>query len=149
MEINRIHHISVLAGEPQRHYDFYTQVLGLRLIKKTINFDDSAFYHLYFSSHPYNPNFIFTSFPSVNGEKGRLGGGQVGRIGFSVPQDSFSYWTEHFNEHQVDYIESNLFGMSTLEFNDPDGLALALVASSQKKDMRLIIFMGLCYIPVM
>lgn len=143
MKINRIHHISVLAGEPQRHYDFYTEVLGLRLIKKTVNFDNPAFYHLYFSSYPYNPNFIFTSFPSTKGERGRLGGGQVGRIAFSVPQKSFSYWTEHFNHHKIDYIESHLFGLPTLEFSDPDGLELALVENSQNEGYEIDNFYGI------
>lgn len=126
-QISSIHHISALVGEPHRHYHFYSQVLGLRLIKRTLNFDDPTTYHLYYSSKEFNPDFIFTTFPSTTGEQGRLGGGQVGRIAFRIPRGSLSYWKERLNDHRVRVATSQLFGQTTLEFSDPDHLPLALV----------------------
>ncbi len=90
--INGIHHITALASDPQRNLDFYTRVLGLRLIKLTVNFDDPGTYHFYFGNETGTPGTILTFFPFENARRGQVGAGQVGVISFSVPASSLAEW---------------------------------------------------------
>jgi len=84
-----IHHVTAIAGDPQRNLDFYTGMLGLRLVKLTVNFDDPSTYHLYFGDELGRPGSILTFFPWPDGEAGRAGTGQVNEISFGVPQAKF------------------------------------------------------------
>src|SRR5579883_2245463 len=87
-----IHHITAIAGEPQRNVDFYTGLLGQRLVKRTINFDDPGTYHLYYGDEVGTPGTILTFFPWAGARRGRKGTGQVGTISFSIPATAIDYW---------------------------------------------------------
>ena len=110
-----IHHITAIAGDASRNLDFYTRVLGLRLVKKTVNFDDPGTYHLYFGDEVGHPGTL-------------IGVGLAQQTMFRVPESAIGYWTHRFVEKGVPHeaIEKR-FGQSVLSFTDPDGMSLALV----------------------
>jgi len=126
-----IHHITAIAGEAQRNYDFYTKVLGLRLVKKTVNFDDPGTYHFYYGNENGTPGTILTFFPWTHVKPGRVGTGMATNIGYSVPEGSLDFWKDRFTEYGVSQgkvIEE--FGEAVLPFEDPDGLNLQLIATT-------------------
>jgi len=126
-----LHHITAIAGNAQRNYNFYTNVLGLRLVKKTVNFDDPGTYHFYFGNETGAPGTILTFFPWEGIRKGSRGTGMATEIGYSVPKGSLEFWTKHFDELQVKHQPvSERFGEQFLQFEDPDGLTLNLVVSN-------------------
>src|SRR5699024_3534209 len=113
---------------------FYRDVLGLRLIKQTVNFDDSGVYHLYFGDYHGNPGTIITFFPWTNDNYGRKGSGQVGKIAFRVPKNSLDHWQEHLTNQNIEVHKTKLFGKDTLEFEDIHGLELAIVEGDTTAD---------------
>jgi glyoxalase family protein len=124
-----IHHVTAIAGEPQRNVDFYVGLLGLRLVKKTVNFDDPKTYHLYYGDGAGTPGSIMTFFPWAGSPQGRIGAGQLTVTSFSVPAASLGYWTERLVEAGVRFEKpEERFGETVLRFSDPDGLRLELVA---------------------
>lgn len=132
-----LHHITAIAGEAKRNYKFYTTVLGLRLVKKTVNFDDPYTYHFYYGDKVGTPGSILTFFPWEGMQSGRRGTRQVTEIGYSVPQNSLDFWLKRFEEHNVTYNKvSEKFGEQYLTFLDPDGLKFELV-TSKNDDNRL------------
>lgn len=125
-----LHHITAIAGKAQRNYDFYTRVLGLRLVKKTVNYDDPGTYHFYFGNETGSPGTILTFFPWEGIKKGRPGTGMATEVRYSIPGESLPFWKERFEKLKVPHGEiSKLFGEDRLSFQDPDGLNLALVTS--------------------
>jgi glyoxalase family protein len=133
--INGIHHITAIAGNATRNFDFYTRVLGLRFVKKTVNFDDPKTYHLYYGDKQGSPGTILTFFPWEGIQTGRKGARQVTEIGYSVPEASFDFWLKRFEERNVIYNKvSEKFGEPYLTFLDPDGLKLELIASKSEDD---------------
>ncbi|TYP78144.1 ring-cleaving dioxygenase [Paenibacillus methanolicus] len=122
-----IHHITAFARNPQENVDFYSGVLGLRLIKKTINFDNPHTYHLYFGDQAGMPGTIITFFPYPHARQGRVGGGQVGVTTFVIPQGAMTYWEERLALLGVNATNTERFGETYLQFSDPDGLRLELV----------------------
>jgi glyoxalase family protein len=123
-----LHHITAIADNAQRNYHFYTNVLGLRLVKKTVNFDDPGTYHFYFGDEAGTPGSILTFFPWEGIGKGRAGSGMATDIGYSVPAGSMEFWKDRFTEHNV--LQEPIgekFGEQFLPFQDPDGLQLELV----------------------
>lgn len=130
-----IHHITAIAGQAQRNYDFYTRVLGLRLVKKTVNFDDPGTYHFYYGNEAGSPGTILTFFPWEGIRPGRPGTGMATEIGYSVPAGSLAFWRERFTQKGVLQLnEVSHFGETGFQFRDPDGLLLNLVA--QQADNR-------------
>lgn len=128
-EILGIHHVTAIAGEPQRNVDFYTGLLGLRLVKLTVNFDDPGTYHLYFGDELGQPGTILTFFPWPGARRGQRGTGQADTVSFSVPEASLGYWTERLKAHSVSFDAPRArFDEEVLAFRDPDGLPLELVA---------------------
>lgn len=127
-----IHHVTAISGPARRTLAFYGEVLGLRLVKKTVNFDDPGTYHLYFGDEAGSPGTILTFFPWENAGPGRLGIGQTQETVFRVPAESLGWWTHRFVEKGVPHeaIEKR-FGRSTLAFRDPDGMRLALVGLTE------------------
>ncbi|HET7264234.1 MAG TPA: ring-cleaving dioxygenase [bacterium] len=124
-----IHHVTAIAGDPQQNVDFYAGLLGLRLIKRTVNFDDPGTYHLYFGDEAGHPGTILTFFPWPGAPRGRHGAGQVTAVSFSVPPGSLAYWEERLRGRDVAFeAKESPFGESILELPDPDGLPLELVA---------------------
>lgn len=123
-----IHHITAIAGQAQRNYDFYTRILGVRLVKKTVNFDDPGTYHFYYGDEVGTPGSILTFFPWEGVQKGRPGIGMATEIGYSVPKGSLEFWTKRFAAFKIKYQPiSERFGEQYLQFEDPDGLILNLV----------------------
>lgn len=131
-----IHHITAIAGNAKRNYDFYTRVMGLRFVKKTVNFDDPGTYHFYFGDEVGTPGTILTFFPWEGITRGRQGVGITTDIAYSVPEDSLRFWTQRLKEHNVPILASGKrFAESYISFEDPDGLPLTLV-SPLKGDTR-------------
>ncbi|MES3017925.1 MAG: ring-cleaving dioxygenase [Bacteroidota bacterium] len=130
-----LHHITAIAGEAKRNYNFYTNVLGLRLVKKTVNFDDPYTYHFYYGDKVGTPGSILTFFPWEGMQAGRRGTRQVTEIGYSVPQNSLDFWLQRFEKHNVIYNKvSEKFGEQYLTFLDPDGLKFELITSKNTDD---------------
>lgn len=131
-----IHHITAIAGDAQRNYDFYTKVLGLRMVKKTVNFDDPKTYHFYFGDGVGSPGSILTFFPWPRVRQGVNGAGMATEIGYSVPQGSLEYWKERLEKMNIKHREiSSKFGEKFLPLQDPDGLRLELIVPD-KEDAR-------------
>ena len=125
-----IQHITAIAGDPQTNLDFYTETLGLRLVKRTVNFDDPGSYHFYFGDNVGNPGTIITFFPWPGARRGTRGSGQVMIISFAVPRNSMAFWKERLRANNVVAEEINdRFGNNALRFRDPDGLMLELIES--------------------
>jgi len=131
-----IHHITAFVRNAQKTADFYSGVLGLRLIKKTINFDAPEVYHLYFGNEIGSPGTIITFFPWENSRKGKIGGGQVGITTYVVPAGAFGFWKERLTKLNVDFAQTSRFGEQYLQFEDPDGLKLEIVAREQGADSK-------------
>jgi glyoxalase family protein len=126
-----IHHISAMVNDAQRNIDFYAGVFGLRLVKKTINFDRPEVYHLYFGNETGQPGSVITFFPWPKQLKGRIGTGQVGVTSYSIPTGSLHFWENRLQKFGIEYSSSVRFGESYLKLNDPDGLQLELVERNE------------------
>lgn len=132
-----LHHITAIAGDAQRNYDFYTQTLGFRLVKKTVNFDDPQTYHFYFGDEVGSPGTILTFFPWANVRQGKNGAGMATEIGYSVPKGSLEFWKarlEKFNTRHE--ILSERFGEKYIALQDPDGLWLNLIEVKHNDERR-------------
>jgi len=127
-----LHHITAIATSARRNYEFYTKVLGLRFVKKTVNFDDPKTYHLYYGDEQGSPGTILTFFPWEGARAGRPGPGMATEIGYSVPDGSLEFWERRFEQYKVEYKEpSERFGEKYISFQDPDGLLVKLVVPSE------------------
>ncbi|SDC90653.1 ring-cleaving dioxygenase [Niabella drilacis] len=122
-----LHHITAIADNAKRNHAFYTNILGLRLVKKTVNFDDPGTYHFYYGNESGTPGTILTFFPWEGIGKGRAGAGMTTHIGYTVPEGSFDFWKKRFDENKITYKEAAIFGEQQLAFTDPDGLQLSLI----------------------
>ena len=125
-----LHHITAIADSAQRNLDFYAKVLGLRLVKKTVNFDDPSTYHLYYGDEAGSAGTILTFFPWEGMPPGRRGPGQATEISYSVPAGSLDFWMKRFEAHGVTYNKpSEKFGEQYLTVLDPGGLKLELMVA--------------------
>ena len=132
--ISGIHHITAIAGDPQRNLDFYTSVLGLRLVKLTVNFDDPGTYHFYFGNASGTPGSILTFFPWPGARRGTVGTGQVTATTFAIPGGSAPYWRARLSSHDVAVTDAGeRFGEPVIAIADPDGLPLEFVATRRAK----------------
>ncbi|MCM3545648.1 ring-cleaving dioxygenase [Priestia megaterium] len=122
-----IHHITAIVGHPQENVDFYAGVLGLRLVKQTVNFDDPGTYHLYFGNEGGKPGTIITFFPWANARQGKIGDGQVGVTSYVVPKGAMDFWEQRLAKFGVTAAKMERFGEQYLEFDDPHGLHLEIV----------------------
>lgn len=127
--ITGIHHVTALAGEPQRNLDFYTGILGLRMVKKTVNFDAPDVYHFYYGDEKGLPGSIMTFFPYEGIQKGRHGKGMLNTTSFSVPLISLLYWEKRLKQFNINYkpAQDRFEDEAVIYFEDPDGLGLELV----------------------
>ena len=131
-----LHHVTAIASDPQRNLDFYTQVLGLRLVKRTINFDDPGTYHFYFGDFAGSPGTILTFFPWPNVQRGSKGLGETSATAFSVPVDALGFWKARLTTLDVKIeLEEERFGDRVLGFSDPDGMRLEIVGHSDCGDV--------------
>jgi glyoxalase family protein len=128
-----LHHVTAIASDPQRNLDFYTEVLGLRFVKRTINFDDPGTYHFYFGNDVGAPGTILTFFPWPNAGKGRIGAGEVMATAFSIRVGSFDFWAERLKNKRVSFTEGARFGSRVITLSDPDGMVLELVEHDKKQ----------------
>jgi len=133
-----IHHVTAIAGDPQANIDFYTGILGLRLVKLTVNFDDPTTYHLYYGDGQGHPGTILTFFPWPKAMRGRIGTGQVTVTSFAVPGGSLNFWEEYLQQRRVDCKrEQHPLGEEVLALTDPDGLRLELVSTPHADPGRI------------
>ena len=124
-----IHHVTAIAGPARRSRDFYVDTLGLRMVKKTVNFDDPTTYHFYYGDEAGNPGTIITHFPWEHVAPGRLGAGETEETVLRVPEASLGYWMQRFLEKGVAHeLPSKRFDQTVISFKDPDGMRLALAA---------------------
>ena len=128
-----LHHVTAIASDPQRNLDFYTEVLGLRFVKRTVNFDDPGTYHFYFGDDVGTPGTILTFFPWPGTARGVRGVGETMATAFSVPMGSLEYWRGRLAAHEVAVRETTHFGGVHLAFEDPDGMVLELVEQTEAK----------------
>ena len=126
-----IHHVTMIAGDAQRNVDFYAGVLGMRLVKKTINFDDPGTYHLYYGDETGTPGTLLTFFPWPNARRGREGAGQLNVVSLAIPPESLGFWLERLLRAGVAHEPlATRFGERVLALRDPDGLRVELVGSA-------------------
>lgn len=135
--VKGIHHITAIAGDAKRNFKFYTQILGQRFVKKTVNFDDPHTYHFYYGDEQGTPGTILTFFPWGNAVKqGRRGAGLTTEFGYSVPEGSLDFWLNRLQEKNVIYNKTaEKFGEKYITLLDPDGLKMELTVSG-KSDNR-------------
>lgn len=127
-QIKGLHHVTSLARDARENNDFFTNKLGLRRVKKTVNFDAPDVYHLYYADEFGTPGSVMTYFPFPNAARGRAGTGEVGVTAFSVPRGTLAYWEQRLADQGVAGLKrSDLFGEQRLAFEGPDGDGFALV----------------------
>jgi len=130
-----LHHITAISSDAKRNLQFYTQVLGLRFVKKSVNQDDTGTYHLYYGNYTGAPGTALTFFPWAGLPRGRPGKGQSYATAFSVPANSLPFWQERLARLKVTtYPVETRFGEQVLPFQDHDGLRLELVATTEADD---------------
>ncbi len=135
--IKGIHHITAIADSAQRNLDFYTKVLGLRLVKRTVNFDDPGTYHFYFGDELGTPGTILTFFPWEGIRRGRLGTGMATEFTYAVPAGSLGWWEERLKQHGAAILKKGgRFDEEFLSFEDPDGLHVSLLVPTRKDERK-------------
>ncbi|RRJ31514.1 VOC family protein [Halocatena pleomorpha] len=134
-EINGLHHITAFASNPQENLDFFQNVLGMRFIKRTVRFDvPEEIYHLYYGDEVGTAGSIVTFFPIRDMPDGEVGKGQISGCGLIIPEGSVSYWEARFDEHGVEYVTTERFNETAIEFTDPDGTPFELVTGESEID---------------
>jgi len=135
-QIKGLHHVTSMAEDARTNNKFFTDTLGLRRVKKTVNFDAPDVYHLYYGDEIGTPGTIMTYFPFPKMARGRPGTGEVGNTVYSVPEGAVGYWSERLGQHGVEGLKADeSFGQKCLHFAGPDGDGFALV--EVKDDKRL------------
>jgi glyoxalase family protein len=130
-KINGLHHITVLASDPQRNYNFYTRIMGLRFVKKTVNFDAPDVYHFYFGDEAGSPGTILTFFPFPMARQGTRGNGEASIVSFSVPPGSLVFWQERFKSRDIPFDgPDRKMDYDYISLLDPDGMLIQLVESN-------------------
>ncbi len=126
--INGIHHITALASDPQQNVDFYTDILGLRLVKRTVNFDAPDVYHLYYGDESGQPGTILTFFPFPDAARGKRGTREISAVAFGVPGQSMDFWLNRLSRNGIHIAgPENRFNEQLIAFEDPDGMRIELV----------------------
>lgn len=125
-----IHHVTAIASDPQANLDFYTGVLGMRLVKRTVNFDDPTTYHFYYGDEEGSPGSILTFFPWPGSRRGRQGAGQAAVVSFAILPSSVGFWIERFIRYHVEFEhpKARFDDERFIAFRDPDGMLCELVA---------------------
>jgi glyoxalase family protein len=132
--VNGLHHVTAIAGDPQHNLDFYAGALGLRFVKKTVNFDDPGTYHLYYGDRTGAPGTAMTFFPWPRAPRGAVGAGQVALTQFAAPRGALPFWTARLPRMGATLLaEETLFGEARAVFADPDGLPFAVVETDDPR----------------
>jgi glyoxalase family protein len=135
--VNGLHHVTAIASDPQRNIDFYVGLLGLRLIKRTVNFDDPATYHFYFGDAAGTPGTILTFFPWPGARRGERGAGEVESTAFAIPSGSVGYWLERLQASHVHAERApDRWGEEVIRLVDPDGMLLELIGSKHRDEIQ-------------
>lgn len=135
MVVRGLHHVTALAGDPQCNLEFYTHFLGLRFIKRTVNFDDPGTYHFYFGDTVGTPGTIVTFFPWPHAPAGRRGTGQSPALSLAIPKNALNSWIDHAKCANVEFDGSaTRFGQDFITLHDPAGLPVELIASEPESD---------------
>ncbi|MEM6344109.1 MAG: ring-cleaving dioxygenase [Bacteroidota bacterium] len=131
--IKGLHHVTATVNDAQEDFDFYTKLLGLRLVKKTVNFDNNQVYHFYYGTEVGTPGTIMTTFPYKGHgvREGVIGTGQVSITAFSVPENALDFWRQRLEQNDVAFREAVKFGNTVLQFDDPSGLHLEIVGNNE------------------
>jgi len=124
-----IHHITAIAASAAENVDFYTRVLGLRLVKQTVNFDDPTTYHLYYGDQEGRPGTILTFFPWEAASRGTPGAGMVTAIAFAIPATAMDNWRRRLDDFGIRYRRTTRFDDPVIGFSDPHGLPLELIGT--------------------
>jgi len=133
-QVKGLHHVTSLASSARENNAFFTNVLGLRRVKKTVNFDAPDVYHLYYGDAAGTPGTVMTYFPFPNAAPGRPGVGEVGRTSFSIPTGSSRAWLDRFATFEVKGVSTDeRFGQKRVLFEGPDGDLFALVESDDDR----------------
>ncbi len=129
--VQGIHHITAFASDPQANVDFYRRVLGQRLVKTTVNFDDPGTYHFYYGDYTGSPGTLLTFFPWPGAQRGRRGSGEIGAVAYAIAPESVDFWRQRLARHGVAVnAAAPRFGETVLTFEDPDGLPVELITRS-------------------
>jgi glyoxalase family protein len=132
-----LHHVTAIAGDPQRNLDFYAGLLGLRLVKRTVNFDDPGTYHFYFGDASGTPGTILTFFPWPGARRGVRGTGEVTATVFAISAASSNYWLDRLKEQNVSTEHlPDRFGEEVIRFADPDGMIIELVVAGVSEGVQ-------------
>ena len=132
-----IHHITAIASDPQANLDFYQILLGQRLVKKTVNFDDPGTYHFYFADEIGSPGTILTFFPWPGAVRGRRGNGEVAATAYTIHPGSVDYWQKRLADHDITPGERQTrFGIDVIPFQDPDGMIVELIANDDPASIQ-------------
>ncbi|MDE2996763.1 MAG: ring-cleaving dioxygenase [Bacteroidota bacterium] len=135
--IQGLHHITAVASDPQANVDFYVDVLGQRLVKTTVNFDDPGTYHLYYGDEVGTPGTALTFFPWRHMHRGRIGSGETSAMAYAVRPESLNWWRERLRAHDVTVFEpGKRFGEEVLQFEDPDGMTVEIVGTNDPSTIR-------------
>jgi glyoxalase family protein len=139
-----IHHVTAITSDPQKNIDFYTNGLGLRFIKLTVNQDDPTSYHLYFGDELGRPGTILTFFHWPNLPRGHRGTSEVAATSFLIPNDSIEYWIDRLSSQKIKFDGPTIRfrNEKVISFQDPDGLSLELVAHESAKDRNANLWKG-------
>ena len=131
IKISGLHHVTAIASDPQRNLDFYAGVLGLRFVKRTVNFDDPGTYHFYFGDARGTPGTIMTFFAWPGARRGIRGTGQVDAVAFAISKNSIAYWLDRLKQERVPAEKASpRFDEELIRFIDPDGLPIELIESA-------------------
>jgi glyoxalase family protein len=129
--VQGLHHITAVASNAQTNIDFYHKILGQRLVKKTVNFDDPGTYHLYYGDEIGTPGTVMTYFPWKNMQRGIKGNGETAAVGYAIRPESLKYWQERLKEHNISTGEiQTRFGAEVMPFSDLDGMTLELITTT-------------------
>ena len=132
--ITGLHHVTCISGDAQENIDFYVGLLGMRLVKRSVNQDDPGTYHLFYADGEGHPGSDLTFFPWKNMPRGRRGTGLTNEVSLAVPAGSLGFWAERLRGNGVSATESVRFGEATLTFEDPHGLVVSLVETADPRD---------------
>jgi glyoxalase family protein len=132
--ITGLHHVTVNSGDPQENVDFYVGVLGMRLVKRTVNQDAPDTYHLFYADGAGTPGTELTFFPWAGMPQGGNGAGNTSEVALAVPVGTLDYWADRLAGHGIATVRSSRFGEQALSFTDPHGLVLALIETDDDRE---------------
>jgi len=136
--VSGYHHVTAIASSPQKNYDFYHGVLGLRLVKQTVNFDDPSSYHLYYGDELAKPGSLITFFTWPHLPVRTRGAAEIAAVGFAVPVDSLDFWKKRLTHKKIKFTEITRGEFSVLSLEDFEGMGVEIVGVNNPRDLRAL-----------